>query len=447
MFLWGIAEGIYGILQILRILPSHNTFFAMTGHFDNPGPYGGFIACIVAVAVMFQFNNKGKICDSFTDRLLNVSSIASIIIGVIVLLASMSRSAWIGLSVALFSMLLSYRKVQLWIQRNRLNTAFIGFLFTLMLTGMFLCKQDSAIGRFHIWHMDLLALMNAPLNGYGKGYEMGAYGKAQASYFHTHLDNGNVSEKIIQIAGCPEYPFNEYLGIGLAYGVPVMLIVIILTIITLANLWLRGSPMAAGLTTLAVFAVGSYPMSIWQFWVLLAFFVTDCNNKENTGSPLRKIRGAMTPIISILLVLFIGIGSMRQMNYLKNNGFRTIYSDAYYFHLGGEWERSNELLMIGAKMSSDPMFHIIMGKNYEAMNEYDKAENEYWTARYMVPCRIYPLARLMRLKIKKGLIIEALNISELIAKMPVNNRLTTMIELKSECMKTRDSILIVLGRQ
>ena len=43
------------------------------------------------------------------------------------------------------------------------------------------------------------------------------------------------------------------------------------------------------------------------------------------------------------------------------------------------------------------MFHILMGRNYEDMQEYGTADSLYSHAFYMVPNRVYPLYRRMKL--------------------------------------------------
>ena len=47
---WGIVEAGYGLMQVLGWRMSHHSLYSLTGHFNNPGPYGGFIACVMAVA-------------------------------------------------------------------------------------------------------------------------------------------------------------------------------------------------------------------------------------------------------------------------------------------------------------------------------------------------------------------------------------------------------------
>lgn len=49
--------------------------------------------------------------------------------------------------------------------------------------GIFLMKKDSAIGRFHIWHIELRAIMEKPWTGYGRNRVLGVYGETQADFF------------------------------------------------------------------------------------------------------------------------------------------------------------------------------------------------------------------------------------------------------------------------
>lgn len=54
-----------------------------------------------------------------------------------------------------------------------------------------------------------------PLTGHGFGKALGAYGDAQAEYFETE-ERG---QERVRIAGCPEYAFNEYLRMGMEFGI------------------------------------------------------------------------------------------------------------------------------------------------------------------------------------------------------------------------------------
>ena len=53
--LWLLFESGYGLLQVLGIVTSGHAFFPFTGHFSNPGPFGGFIAMLMAVSAAYVF--------------------------------------------------------------------------------------------------------------------------------------------------------------------------------------------------------------------------------------------------------------------------------------------------------------------------------------------------------------------------------------------------------
>ena len=79
-----------------------------------------------------------------------------------------------------------------------------------------------------------------------------------------------------------------------------------------------------------------------------------------------------------------------------------------------------------------------------AVAEGTMTAEEYGTAHYMVPCRLYPLVRLMTLRLDAGDPVGAVEIGEQIVKMPVNERHTTMVRLRDEAQSRLDSLKSVL---
>ena len=77
--------------------------------------------------------------------------------------------------------------------------------------------------------------------------------------------------------------------------------------------------------------------------------------------------------------------------------FRFLYDYGYALHKEGDSRRSNEILCLGARLSSDPMFWNIIGKNCETLGDDAGAERAYLRAHWMVPNRIYPLYLLAQL--------------------------------------------------
>lgn len=252
-----IAESAIGLLQCFGYLPSENNLFPMTGTFKNPGPLGGFVTVGLSVAIpcLFMTRDQKEVGRSCLTKI--VSSLA-FFLGMIVLPASMSRAAWLALIVALSLFAYKEKKFRLFFKRRRYA---IGILIVLLLTFMaatFAIKKDSALGRFHIWNVECKAISKMPLTGYGYNTALGVYGETQAEYF-SKKSHSDWAERV---AGAPVYAFNEYLKVGIEYGILVMLLFIFILMLSLKSLIKQNSPMAYGMITLCVFAFFSYPFSL-----------------------------------------------------------------------------------------------------------------------------------------------------------------------------------------
>lgn len=433
--LWGICESVYGILQVLGILPSMHPVFRLTGHLGNPGPYGGFIACITAMAITNLLSNR-------YSNFLNLNPISKIaskamaICGLVILPATLSRSAWACIGITVIINLLSHRPIKQWIKHNPGKLIIIVIVLFILCLGALIIKWDSVLGRFHIWNMDIRTIAAAPLHGHGQKYIMGAYGEIQELYFRERLNNPQFPPVLVKVASCPEYPFNEYLGVGMSYGVPAMILLLIVTLLLISALWKSNSLMSGGAIALSIFASASYPMVHWQFWILLVAFYLGyiISSIEGNQKGLKSILSS----ILMLCLLIIGIFHIHQRNNKQPQGL--LFEQGYSLFQDGKWEESNSILLKGTAISSDPMFHVIIGRNYEAMGLILKAEKEYERAHYMAPNRIYPLARLMRLYISIGENYKAIAIGQEAADIPVNNRLSSMIILHNETVSALDSL-------
>lgn len=430
---WGAFEAIYGLLQLTTIVPSRHPAFAMTGHFDNPGPFGGFAAMAMALAgaylVRYRRRRKG-----FYRASLYCIAAASFALGVLVLPASMSRAGWLALAAAALYIVLSDRVMRAWMISARWRIPVAVSLSLALLAGAFLLKSDSALGRLHIWRVEALAIADNP-PGSGPSTALGAYGEAQERFFRAHLED--VPEAVVRVAGCPEYPFNEYLGLGMEYGVAGLLLSVAIVVAAIALLYRRRDVFAAGMLAWSVFALASYPLSVTQTSVLLVVFLASAVPESKLHlRPLRIGACTLAAVLCVPAILHLGDKS----GIIDRSAYRELYSRAYFLYQAGEYEQSNAVLTEGAAVSSDPMFRVIMGRNCEALGDVAGAEEEYLRAYYMVPCRIYPLVRLMRLKIREGRDDEARAIGEKILSMPLSEGHRPMLKLRRETEASLDSL-------
>lgn len=449
---WYIVEAVKCILQLLAIHSSNHTGFVFTGHFDNPGPLGGFLSVVGTIAVTYLIINRNR-----CSKVARYFCWVMVALLVVLLPASMSRAAWVACGVAVLVCVSVEFNIGEFIKRHKVLSA-VGFVvLVLLVVGSFYLKRDSALGRFHIWKMEMSAILDGPMWGYGEGRALGVYGETQAEYFKY----GMGSERDIAIAGCPEYAFNELLKIGLERGFMVMMSVFAGVCLCLLRIVSISPPFAYGMQALCIFSLFSYPFSLWQFKVLFALFmaVALCNYSEN------RVLAGTDRVVSIILVgimlIFSGecydyhisrkeaveewksLSSMAAFDMYEEiaegleplvpeleDNYRYLYDYGYALHKCGKYMESNDILKKGAKISSDPMFHNIIGKNYESMGLYSFAKEKYEYSHYMVPCRLYPLVLLEELHLKLGAIEEAEKVLDKINRMPVNEKHRSMRDLK-----------------
>ena len=480
---WGIVESCYGLSQVLGWRSSRHALYALTGHFQNPGPFGGFIACVMAVAGAWLLRHSkdhpaGPTIYSVVNWTTTALAWVALAAGFLVLPASMSRAGWLGLAVALG---IEWLRVLPSGKRNNAQRIVIEIAVSLvLLAGAFALKPDSALGRLHVWRMECRAIAARPWRGVGPGMGLWAYGEAQEAFFREHL--ATASPATVRVAGCPEYAFNEFLGLGVEYGLPALLLSILLVVSSILVLHRSNSPLAAGLTAWAVFACASYPLSVPQLRILGTIFIifavlAGALQAAGSAAPKTSLRSSLPrlpawappayeaagghgfrggtacrlfagllPVISV--VLLIGWMMLPRLSaapgLTDREQFRELYSEGYTLHQAGEYEESTKLLEEGALLSCDPMFEIIMGKNAKALGEFDRAEELYEKAHYMVPSRLYPMVRLMRLQIRQGSDEAALKTAWEIVSMPVNDRNAGMTRLHKETQVTLDSLASIL---
>lgn len=84
-----------------------------------------------------------------------------------------------------------------------------------------------------------------------------------------------------------------------------------------------------------------------------------------------------------------------------------------------QYEESIRILSEGVFRSSDPMFYNIIGKNHQALKQYDQAEKAFRQASWMIPHRLYPHYLMAKMYFESGQTEKGLETArELIDKDP-----------------------------
>ncbi|MBD9238211.1 MAG: hypothetical protein EGR20_25915 [Alistipes onderdonkii] len=329
--------------------------------------------------------------------------------------ASMSRAALIAVAAGCGAF--AFRE---WNVRDRfrrvsrthpLRVGVLSGLAVLLLAGVgagaYHIKRPSAEGRLLMWKIDTRIMLRHPLCGAGIGNFAGAFGEEQARYFASE----ERSKAETQVAGCPEAGFNEFLQTGAETGAVGLVLLLLITGSAIVSQLRRGAPFGYGLL----------------FVVLLA---GTCSKRV---VPIPG-RGHVVVLLALAgcLVCWTGLYSRyarrvearRQWSevrvwpnsgrydYLVEDGprhhdalqgdFRFLYDYGYALHKTGDYRQSNEILREGMRISSDPMFWNIAGRNYEMLGDVAAAEEAYLHAHHMIPDRVYPLYLLAKLYLADG---------------------------------------------
>lgn len=451
----GSIEAAWGIAQGTGLLPSGHDLYHLTGSFFNPGPYSGFLAVLLPLALdgTLAYRNKS----SRIQQGIWYLSVTTLCLILAVLPAGMSRAAWISAIVsACWVIGMHFRRTgrfKAWRKRYKIRLAVI--MATLVVTGtvaasgLFLLKKDSASGRLLVWRLTTRALQEEPFKGSGLGSFAGLYAARQTAYFQSGY--GSETEK--RIAGSPEYAFNEYIQIGKEQGICGLL---------LFTVWLTGGFVQAArkrmtgtggaILAFAMFAFASYPLQLPAFGMLLIFLIslteTPISFYSNNPSCVYKPRGTgeatlmgkgrppllffsrragMYSFVFLLTLTGWYIYGRQKENYRcfrewsrlqqlhynheykqATEGYASLYTHlsaypSFLFEyarcLAGQQRHQEAITVLNraAALSCDPMIYNVMAKCYQACGEYRQAEKWLLKSAWLLPERIYPYYLLTRL--------------------------------------------------
>ena len=256
-----------GVKQIVEeIIYSYHV--SVNGSFSNSGPYGGFLALsLCSLYPSFIDYSYNKLARSF--------AISIACVCMVMILLSLSRSAWLSMGICFTTFALLNKK------GKKNNILVVVVYFFIIGTCAYFIKKKSADGRVLMDKIAITSITRNSVWGAGLGRYCGAYGEASFDYFKTPCENEkrieclpSIShERSRNIAGAPSDAFNEFLRAGVELGILGMLLLLIISVFSLYILFVVHSPTRYGLLSLLVFALFSYPFSLFSFQL---YFVLNC---------------------------------------------------------------------------------------------------------------------------------------------------------------------------
>lgn len=460
LLLTGAIEALWGLAQLYGFTPSHHSRFELTGSFFNPGPYSGFLVAILPLALYYTLT---------ACRVIRVLSGIVLVLFILVLPATMSRGAWLA-SIAGCSLVLGdyfqlrhhlgslYRKHRMYFTITSTSLLLIA---TGLLTGIYHMKKESADGRWLIWKVSSTLVSSHPATGVGFGNFPGAYGKAQAIYFSA--DDRSPHEELV--ADAPETAFNEFVQITTETGIIGLLLflgIIFFALRATCSADITGQAGVIGsLIAFLVFACFSYPFNVLPLLIVFTLLVAQCSaSRTSPGS--RWITGLFYLSLLLPVYLITSGNATREQAYRRwkseqlyfnmqifertVDNYRKLYpllkdQPAFLFEYGQclsrtqQPEASNRILEEASRLSSDPMIHNIMGKNYQTLEQYPQAEGAYLKASRMVPNRLYPLYLLARMYDESGQTDKAIATARLVLEKAPKIPSSATEEIKRDMQK------------
>ena len=463
---FGAMEALHGLGQIAGIYPSNHSLFVLTGTFYNPGPYSGYLAAVLPIALHRMLVSNGK-----KDRLSVVqyyfSMCVLLLIGC-VLPAGMSSAAWLASLISCGYVLLRvyHVKVKSFVSKHRYAVSGVLIVGALLASSAYFMKRDSADGRLLIWKITSQAIASSPW-GEENGRTFSAiYGDAQERYF----TNCEYSESEAWVAGTPDFAFNEFLQIAVVHGiwVPVLFVTVLLVLLKIAGSHKQLAGIDGCLVSLMVFACFSYPLhipaivSVWLLTlmvlcgeglimikrkrnavavllpVVVAGLIASVNMYGIYSERTRAVREWMPVIVLYHSGAFNAAAEEYGKLYDKmswNKDFSFEYGRALYN--SESYGKAEEVLLKAMTVSGDPMILNVLGRNAQENGEYKKAEKYLLRSTHRLPERIYPHYLLVKLYAEPEFFDRIKFVSEaeyvLNAKPKVNS--TAIREIKQEVNK------------
>ena len=407
-----VINVLLGLLETSGILRGYTFSWAL----ENSAIYSIYMSSFIPIVMYRAYYTSKRI-----NRLLFLFIIT---VGIVLLCRLNSRTSWIALTVSLCFMGL-YMSGWFNGKRNMLLYPIAFVLIIVMSLSLYSYKKDSSDGRMFIYGNTLDMVCDAALFGHGFDAFKVKYLDYQAKYFSIHKDDKNN----ILLADNTRTAFNDYMLVWAEQGIfaVILLIAALFWIITHVNK--DNIHFACGLGIFVISSCFSYPMYSAPCSIL-AIFLSGCivngedtlNQKTQTRSNVGRIFAGIICVCYMLLsisnmVLYaVWNNSYKKVLTFDTSGFYTynkispfMYGNGgFLFNYGSEllfadnMNHSALVLNSAKKYFNDNLLYLYLGDAYMGQQLYPLAEEHYRHAIDMVPNRLYPRYRLLKLYEEKG---------------------------------------------
>ena len=419
LLLFSLKEAYAGSVQLYQGAPYP------VGTLLNPNIF----ACLLSVTCSIL----AVVVSQLRKRLLRVP--LYLILGwfVVLMILAKSRLAFLSLVVPVICFFSLDQRYSGFIRKHML---IISIVLTASFVVLYFLKKPSADGRLYMARIATRIIKHNDIWGVGSEGFAGAFGYEQYRYFSEDSDQVDLNAIVNLNSGdtlyacAPMTAFNEFLRIGVEYGVIAMLLSFYIMIRAVVVLIRKGTPLGYGLLSLFIISHFSYPHCFSAYDLLLSVFLgaagsLDCQLTKNGLRYLPCIEKVIE-VLFLGTILNLEMPQIRERQrvddmerdiafFFRNQEYSVVckyceekidnkflnsnllYGYGVSLSMMGQYEKSDSILRAGASRSSNPVFWHEIGNNYVRSSSFDRAEEAYIRSFMMVPNRMTPLLYLAQL--------------------------------------------------
>lgn len=376
-------EVFFGIFQLLE-----SSFVYANGSFINSGPFSCFLAVLIPLFIrVYQWG---------INKYIKYICGVAILVGILFIPYQLSRTAILsGMIGSLFVIVLPYVNSKCIFRHKRLIVSLSAIAAVSCIIFLVFIKFDSANGRLFIWRIALNYIIHdMPWIGVTWRGVPCTYAEQQELYFR----DATPSEYEMLLADTPNYLFNEFLSVWMAFGTLGLIILLTCFVFVLVTCYRqRFYGLFGFVISLSIVMFFSYPLHCVEFWLVLIFLFL--------GFLFSKVSAPIRIVSSIFLVIcFYAAYDNYTFPQRQDLGFKI----AVDLFRSGEFEMSNKLLFEEVyPYSPDVRVLYLIAQNYQGQGNSEECKSFLRKSIVRVPHKLYPHYKLMQVCIAENNLDEA----------------------------------------
>lgn len=419
--------------QALGLIDSSSEYFSITGFNENPNITAMYMIGVIPIIYSRISERKGR----------TIYVILGLAIAIL-LLAIRCRTAWVGLTVifgvyCLMSTHLRKRFLDLSVNSKIATCIVLIFLLVAGSVYTYHLKKDSADGRMLIWKLSAQMVSEQP-HGYGYGLFERNYNLRQAEYFAS----GEALQTERRNASFVSMAYNDYLEQTIEGGVIGGLFFFAFYAIMIFKAYRdKDIEALAVVVAFAVMSLFNFMYSSIQPWILLLCYGARLNMKG------KAVGAGVGHVFHVIMAFMVCLVTYNQVRAIYNQARLTMFcdelkknisvnvdvleeladgigtSELYYMTKAQVMMRNKNYTHAindidkALKYTSNPGALFLRTLCYVKTGQYNDAEHDLKLISDMLPMNMKSRIWLMRLYGRLGRNDEAINMANVIIRMPV----------------------------